>query len=430
MLSPLRDWLIGLGLGEEVAAAATVAADSVVVLLVALISDHVARRIVVGRVRALAARSATRWDDSAVKYRVFERLAHIAPAVVVYLFAAPVLEGYGLVAELVQRGALACVIFVTAKAGFAAANAAEDIVRDSPLAPSLPARGIAQVVKMALFAVAAVSIVSVVLNHSPLLLLSGLGAMSAVLIFVFRDAILGFVAGVQLSVNRMVSPGDWIEMPAHGVDGDVLEVGLTTAKIQNFDMTITTLPTYTLVSEPFKNWRGMAESEGRRIKRALHIDIGSVRFCNEEMLARFARIRYITEHVEARRKALDELNREEGVDAADYANGRRLTNVGLFRAYVVAYLRNHPMVHQDMTFLVRQLDPTERGLPLEIYVFCRDQDWARYEAIQADIFDHLLAIVPQFDLRIFQNPTGPDVERALRSTGAGAAAARAGVTAA
>ena len=314
-------------------------------------------------------------------------------------------------------------IFVATTAGFGGLNAAVDVIHASSLSPSLPARGIARVVKMVLFAVAAVSMLSVVLNESPLLLLSGLGAMSAVLIFVFKDAILGFLAGVQLSVNRMVSCGDWIEMPAHGVDGDVTEVGLITVKVQNFDKTIVTIPTYALVSESFRNWRGMSESGGRRIKRALHVDISSVHFCDEEMLARFARIRYITEHVEAQRGEAAHWNRERGADAADYANGRHLTNVGLFRAYIVAYLRHHPMVHQDMTFLVRQLNPTEYGLPIEIYVFCREREWARYETIQADIFDHLLAIAPQFDLRIYQNPTGPDADRAIASAGAGAPAA-------
>ena len=420
MLSPLRDWLIQLGVAEEAAALLTVAADVVVVLILALIADYIVRRIVVGRMTALAARSATHWDDRLMEHRVFQRLAHIAPAIAIYLFAVPVLGDFGVLADVARRGAVAYMIFVATTAGFAGLNAAVDIIRASSLSPSLPARGIAQVVKMALFAVAAVSMLSVVLNESPLLLLSGLGAMGAVLIFVFKDAILGFVAGVQLSVNRMVARGDWIEMPAHGVDGDVTEVGLTTVKVQNFDKTIVTIPTYALVSESFKNWRGMSESGGRRIKRALHIDIGSVCFCDEEMLARFARIRYITEHVEAQRDEAAHWNREQGVEAADYANGRRLTNVGLFRAYVVAYLRHHPMVHQDMTFLVRQLDPTEHGLPIEIYVFCREQEWARYEAIQADIFDHLLAIAPQFDLRIYQNPSGPDVERALASVGAGA----------
>ena len=425
MLSPLREWLIRGGLAEEVAALLTVAADIGVVLVLAAIADYVVKRIIVSRMTAFAARSETHWDDRLLEHRVLQRLSHVAPAIVIYLFAAPVLGDFGVLADVARRAALVYMIAVTTTAAFGGLNAAVDIARASPTSRSLPLRGIAQVIKMGLFAVATVSIVSVVLNESPLLLLSGLGAMSAVAMFVFKDAILGFIAGVQLSTNRMVSRGDWIEMPSHGVDGDVIEVGITTVKIQNFDKTIVTIPTYALVSESFKNWRGMSESGGRRIKRAINIDIGSVRFCDDEMLDRFARNRLITDFVASSREEAARSNEEQGVGAADYADGNRLTNSEVFRAYVVAYLRHHPLVHQDMTFLVRQLDPTEHGLPIEIYVFCRVQEWARYESIQADIIDHLLAMAPNFDLRIYQNPSGPDVERALAGTapaGAGAPA--------
>ena len=200
-------------------------------------------------------------------------------------------------------------------------------------------------------------------------------------------------------------------MPKYGADGDVLEVGLTTVKVQNWDKTITTIPTYSLITESFKNWRGMAESGGRRIKRAINVDIGSIRFCDREMLDRFSKIQYIAEYLGTKRREISSWNETHSIDEADPLNGRRLTNVGTFRAYVVAYLRNHPMINQEMTFLVRQLDPTEHGLPIEIYVFSRDQEWSNYEGIQADIFDHILAIAPVFDLRIFQSPSGADFQR-------------------
>ena len=200
-------------------------------------------------------------------------------------------------------------------------------------------------------------------------------------------------------------------MPKCGADGDVLEVGLTTVKVQNWDKTITTIPTYSLITESFRNWRGMAESGGRRIKRALYVDIGSIRFCDQEMLGRFSQIQYIAEYLDTKRREISSWNETHSIDEADPLNGRRLTNVGTFRAHVVAYLRNHPMINQDMTFLVRQLAPTEHGLPIEIYVFSRDQEWSNYEGIQADIFDHILAIAPVFDLRIFQNPSGADIQR-------------------
>jgi miniconductance mechanosensitive channel len=197
-------------------------------------------------------------------------------------------------------------------------------------------------------------------------------------------------------------------MPKYGADGDVLEVALTTVKVQNWDKTITTIPTYALISESFKNWRGMDESGGRRIKRAVNIDISSIRFCDEDMLARFGKIQYISAYIESKKNELAEFNQATKVDNASLANGRRMTNIGTFRAYVQAYLQNHPQIHQHMTFLVRQLRPTEHGVPIEIYVFSKDQAWANYEAIQADIFDHILAVIPEFDLRVYQNPTGAD----------------------
>lgn len=415
MLSPLHDWLIQQGLAAGLAGLLTLAADIGVVLILALVADYVVKRVFVRRAMQLAERSASDWDDVIGRHRVVHQLAHLAPALVIYYFAIPVLGDYPRVMAVVRQVSLIYMLLVAATAAGRALNAGVEIARASRTPKGLPIRGIAQVVRLVLYAVAGISVLSLVLGRSPLLMLSGLGAMSAVLMLIFRDAILGFVAGIQLATNRMIQRGDWIEMASHGVDGDVLEVGLTTVKVQNFDKTIVTIPTYALISESFKNWRGMSESEGRRIKRAISIDVGSVRFCTDEMLARYARIQPITDYVEQKREELARWNAEHGVDADDPVNGRRMTNVGTFRAYIVAYLRHHPMVHQDMTFLVRQLDPTEHGLPIEIYVFSRDQDWVRYEDIQADIFDHLLAMVAQFDLRVFQSPSGPDVERALAS---------------
>ncbi len=205
-------------------------------------------------------------------------------------------------------------------------------------------------------------------------------------------------------------------MPKYGADGDVMEVTLTTVKVQNWDKTITTIPTYALISESFKNWRGMQDSGGRRIKRSINIDMNSIRFCNEEMLNRFGKIQYISEYIDTKKHELEAFNKATKVDNASLANGRRMTNVGTFRAYVEAYLQNHPMINLQMTFLVRQLQPTEYGLPIEIYVFSKDQVWANYETIQADIFDHILAVIPEFDLRVYQNPTGSDFRGLVHTT--------------
>ena len=287
-------------------------------------------------------------------------------------------------------------------------NAVVDIYRTFEASKEIPIKGFVQVVKIALYFLTVVFVISILLNKTPVYLLSGIGAMTAVLMLIFRDAILGFVAGIQLAANKMVSNGDWIEMPKYGADGDVLEVTLTTVKVQNWDKTITTIPTYALISESFKNWRGMQASGGRRIKRAINIDMGSIKFCDEEMLDRFGKIQYISEYIETMRNELAEFNHAKNVDNASLVNGRRMTNIGTFRAYVQAYLQNHPDINRDMTFLIRQLQPTQYGLPIEIYVFSKDKVWANYEGIQADIFDHILAVVQEFDLRVYQNPTGSD----------------------
>jgi miniconductance mechanosensitive channel len=240
-------------------------------------------------------------------------------------------------------------------------------------------------------------------------LLSGLGAMTAVLMLIFKDPILGFAAGIQLISNRMLKPGDWIEMPKYGADGDVIDITLTTVKVRNFDRTITTIPTYALINDSFKNWRGMQESRGRRIKRAIYIDMNTIRFCSPEMLERFSTIRYIADYMQRKNQELEKYNAERGIESRDAANARRLTNIGTFRAYVYAYLQNHPMINTEMTFLIRQLAPTQHGLPLEVYVFCRDKEWTNYEAVQSDVFDHLLAIAGEFDLKVYQYPSGADI---------------------
>jgi len=245
--------------------------------------------------------------------------------------------------------------------------------------------------------------------------------MTTVLMVVFKDAILGFVAGIQLSANKMVAPGDWIEMPKYGADGDVLEVALTTVKVQNFDKTITTVPTYALISESFKNWRGMSESGGRRIKRAITIDMSSIRFCDDAMLVRLSQIHYMADYLEEKRREFEAWSAEHEGEPATALHPRRLTNIGTFRAYIVAYLRHHPKIHKQLTFLVRQLAPTDHGLPIEIYVFSTDQNWINYEGIQSDIFDHLLAVVPQFDLRVYQRLSdAPDTGARLARRGEGA----------
>jgi len=291
-------------------------------------------------------------------------------------------------------------------------NAVVDIYNTFEIAREKPIKGYVQISMIIISIFGGIFALSTLLNRSPWPLLSGLGAMTAILLLIFKDSILGLVASIQLSVNDMVRIGDWIEMPKFNADGDVIDVSLHTVKVRNWDKTITTIPAYALIADSFKNWRGMSESGGRRIKRAINIDMTSVKFCTPEMLDRYEKFQLLTDHVRSKRKEIAEYNAAHSIDTSELINGRNLTNIGTFRNYLVAYLRHHPKIHNDMTFLVRQLPAGEHGLPIEVYVFSNDQAWANYEAIQADIFDHILAILPEFDLRVFQQPSGNDV-RAL-----------------
>jgi miniconductance mechanosensitive channel len=290
-------------------------------------------------------------------------------------------------------------------------NAVGAVYRDFEISRQRPIRGYIQIAKIILFIFISLVAISVILDRSPWLLLSGFGAMTAVVILVFKDTILGLVASIQLSANNMVQIDDWIEMPKYGANGPVIDITLHTVKVRNWDKTITTIPTYALISDAFVNWRGMTESGGRRMKRSVHIDMTSVKFCDEAMLQRFRKFQYLDKYLDSKLAEIEEYNRTHEADLTEVINGRRLTNLGTFRAYIWAYLENHPMIHKDLTYMVRHLAPGPEGIPIEIYAFSTDQRWTYYESIQADIFDHILAVIPEFELRVFQRPTGSDVQR-------------------
>lgn len=392
-------------------------------VLLAVAAHQIARRLILRAVRSLAGRTRVRWDDILVERRVFQRLTHLVPALVLYSTAPIVFPQQEGLRALLLRATLAYMYLAGAFAASALLSALVRIYEGSfEAARERPIRSYVQVVTIFLWIFAAILVIAALTDRSPWAFLGGLGAMTAVLMLVFKDAILGLVASIQLAFNDMVRVGDWIEMPQYGADGDVIEILLTTVKVQNWDKTITTIPTYRLISDAFKNWRGMSESGGRRIKRSVLLDLQSIRFVDEEMLARFKKIQYIREYLERKLEETRRWNEEQKADLSTLVNGRHLTNIGTFRAYVEAYLRHHPMIRQDMTFLVRQLPPVDKGLPIEIYVFSREQRWVQYEGIQADIFDHILAVVPEFDLRVVQIPTGADlraVSASLPAAGAG-----------
>lgn len=374
------------------------------IILLALLANFIVKKILLRILQFVVKGSRGDWDDILLKRKVFHRLANLAPALVIY-FAAPIIPA---AQDWIQRIVLSgmAVIFLISLNAFS--NAIIDIYNRYDISRERPIKGAVQIIMILIYTLGAVFIIATLMNRSPWVLLSGIGAMTAIILLIFKDSILGFVAGMQLSANRMVRLGDWIEMPKFGADGDVIDITLTTVKVQNWDKTISTIPTYALITDSFKNWRGMTESGGRRIKRAIYIDMNSIKFCTPEMLEKFDKIHLLRDYIKSKRKEIDEYNLAHNVDTSTLVNGRNLTNIGTLRAYIAAYLKNHPQINQDMTFLIRHLQPTPTGMPIEIYVFSSDQEWGRYESIQADIFDHILAVVPEFELRVFQNPSGSD----------------------
>jgi miniconductance mechanosensitive channel len=380
-------------------------------IILALLANFLAKRFIAYVVHPIIRKTAIEWDDLLIDKGVIVRFSHLIPAAIIHFFAPSLFASAPGIAQLFELIVNTYLIVIALFIIDGVLNFIRALWERGVMGKRYPAKSFIQAAKLVINLIGIIFILSTVLGKSPLVFFSGLGAVTAILLLIFKDAILGLVAGFQLSINNMVMVGDWIEMPARGADGDVIDVSLTTVKVQNWDKTITTIPTYSLISDSFKNWRGMSEAGGRRIKRSLNIDMRTIRFANETLLERFKRIRLLRPYLEQKLLEIQKHNADVGEELAELINGRRLTNVGTFRAYCVAYLRNHPKIHQDMTLLVRQLAPSTNGLPLEIYVFTNDIAWARYEDIQGDIFDHLLSILPEFELSPFQSPSGADVEK-------------------
>ena len=391
------------------------AAGLLTLLVAALIVDIVAKRVLLASVRAFVARTPVTWDDELVDHKVFERLAHVTPALVIFIGVAFVSGLPENAIQLARNVAMGYMVLMLTMALSALLGAANEIYAATPMARERPLKGFVQLLQIAVWILGGVLIVAAVLERSPLLLLSGFGAMTAILLLVFKDTILALVASVQLTAQDMVRVGDWIEMPQFGADGDVIDVQLHTVKVQNWDKTITTIPTHRLITDSFKNWRGMSQTGARRIKRAIYIDVSSIRFHTDYEIAHFVRFALLRNYIGDKKRELADYNAALELEVDDAVNRRRLTNIGTFRAYALNYLKNHPRIHKGMTLLVRQLAPGPQGLPLEIYCFTSTTAWADYEDIQSDVFDHLLAIVPEFGLRLFQQPAGSDLA-GLRST--------------
>ena len=386
------------------------------IVLISVVIHLVLHRVVLAALQRRGQQSQRVWQQAITQYKLFQRVALLLQGVIISIQATLWLQSGSQTQAVIVTAAQVWILAFTLLSLFSLLDTLLALLRQSPISNQLQLRGIFQGLKLVAAILIGIMIVSLLMGKSPLLLLSGLGAMTAVLMLVFKDPILGLVAGIQLSANDMLKIGDWLEMPKYGADGAVTDIGLTTVKVRNWDNTVTTIPTYALISDSFKNWRSMSESGGRRIKRSLNIDTGSVHFLSEEEQRRLQRNPLLHSYLNVKTQELSQHNQEIAVDLASPLNGRRLPNLGTLRAYLEAYLRAHPRIPQNMTLMVRQLAPTPEGLPLEIYAFTNTTVWAEYESIQADIFDHILAVIDEFGLRVHQTPTGNDMRGMLRQS--------------
>jgi len=403
----LNDLFRDLNFLELYARLTAVLLSILALFIVAMIVHWITKILTIKIIHRLVEKSKTDWDDYLLKRNVFQSMSHLTSALVFYYSC-----NFSEIPEVTRlltifTNIYFVVIFIKVVSGVL--KSSNDIYLTTPYASTRSIKGYIQLLMILVYFIAGIFIIGIIFDKSPIYLLGGLSAIAAVLLLIFKDTILGLVASIQLSANKMLKPGDWIEMPKYNANGTVIDISLNTVKVQNGDKTISTIPTYSLVTESFLNWSGMEESDGRRIKRSINIDMKSVRFCDDLMLDKFQQFRLIKNYVIEKQHEIAEHNKSLGVEDDPIPNGRRQTNLGIFRKYLEEYLKNNPYINNDMTFLVRHLQPTEVGIPIEIYVFSKEKGLNNYEEIQADIFDHILAVIPEFDLRVFQAPSGSDI---------------------
>ena len=387
----------------------------IAILIIAWLGDWITKKIIRGVVKSYVDRSKNVYDDIIYEKRVFSRLSKLVPALIIY-FTINLAVPYNLKFVQVVRDILGVyMVFVVSLTITAFFNAINEIYDKNPKHKGRSIKSYIQAVNIIVYSLAIIIGLSIILHKDVTTLLAGLGAMTAVILLIFKDSILGLVAGTQLTANDMIRVGDWIVVPKFNADGVVEEITLNIVKVRNWDKTVTSVPTYALMTNAFINWRGMEESGVRRIKRHINIDMKSVKFVDDKLFEKFSKIQLIKDYLKQKKEEIDEYNKTHGIDPSNPVNGRRMTNIGTFRKYLEAYLKHNENIHTGVTFLVRHLQPTEKGLPIEIYVFSKIQEWAKYEEIQADIFDHILAAIPEFELRIFQEPAGHDFVEAFNT---------------
>ncbi len=400
--------LQGWGVNERYTHYIELVLFSLLLIILCIVANFITKRIILKGVERFAERSKTDFDNILVERKVFLTLSQIVPALLIKLLQPYVFHNFEWISPYLSKATNIYIEIIVAVTIVNFVKASAQVLENSPQFKDKPVQSFRQLAAIIVYVVLGILVLAEVSNVNPMAIVTGLGAVMVVIVLVFKDTLLGFVASMQIASNNMLRTGDWVSFEKFGADGNVLELNLTTVKIQNWDKTISTVPTYAFISEAFKNWRGMEESGGRRIKRSIRIDMTSVKFMDEALVAKTSKFHQIADYVKQKNDELTSYNEKHGVDDSILTNGRRMTNLGTFRAYVETYLQNKPEVNHDMTFLVRQLAPGDNGVPIEIYLFVSEQSWNPYERIQGDIFDHIIAVVPEFELRIFQNPTGAD----------------------
>ena len=399
-LEILHNLNLRMGISPNMATGLAEATAALSLLLLSIGVYFLARLLVNRTVHSLILRTPSKYDDLLIKNKVLVRICLLIPAILIKYFADDTLPSFPDAIEIIIKIVKIYEIITYTSVLLALVNTAHDLYNSFEMSKLKPIEGLIQVIKGILYAVCVLLIAAFLLGKSVGTIVIGLGTLSAVLMLIFQDSIKGFVGSIQLSINDMLRIGDWIVTgPADGV---VQEINLTTVKVQNWDNTITTIPTYTLVSSPFTNWRGMSESGGRRISRSFNIDVNTIQYCTPEMLEKYKHYNLVREYIIQKEEDIQEYNKANRIDTSEIMNGRQQTNLGIFRAYIKAYLNNNPKLNHNLTMMVRQLQPTEVGIPMQIYAFSSDKKWINYEEIQSDIFDHVLAAAPMFDLRIYQ----------------------------
>ena len=401
----LENLLSKLGLNTTITTYISEAISLITLILITLALYYIILLVIKKTVYVFIQKSQSKRDDILIQNKVFNRICLLIPAFLIRFNIEAAIPSFPTLSSTIILFTKIYEVFIYSRVLDAILTTLNDIYDTYEISKSKPIKGFIQVLKTIIYIICTLLIIAILTHKELSNILIGLGTLSAVLMLVFKDPILGFVGGLQLTINDMLRIGDWIVMEKSKADGEVLEIGLTTVKVQNWDKTITTIPTYSLISDSFTNWRGMENSGGRRIARSFVIDIDTVKFCTPEMLDRFKKFQLVTQYITDKEKEIEEYNKANNIDNSNLVNGRRQTNLGIFRAYLNAYLANCPYINKDMTFMVRQLSPTETGVPIQIYAFSSNKAWISYENIQSDIFDHVFAVVTMFDLKIYQKPS-------------------------